>query len=97
MGGAGPEGGQGQGMPKKTPCPRPLSRARPGEGWGPAFLRAPSAPSRTLHLLEISEGSPLYFSDLGHNRFHTVKLLNLLLVVFYSLNIQANSQRNTKS
>ena len=48
-------------------------------------------------LPEISEESPLYLSDLSHNRFHTVKLLNLLLVVFYYSNKQANSQRNTKS
>ena len=36
---------------------------------------------------------PLLFSDLGHNRFkfHTVKPFNLLLVVFYCSNIQANS------
>ena len=44
---------------------------------------------------------PLPFSDLdhlGHNKFHTVTLLNLLLVVFYYSNIQAaNSQRNTQS
>ena len=42
--GRGPEWGQGQGMPKKTPCPRPLSGAGRGKGPGARLFRGPVRP-----------------------------------------------------
>jgi len=41
-------------------------------------------------LPEISEleGYHLYFPDQGHNRFHALSILNILLLVFYCSNIQ---------
>ena len=42
--GRGPERGQGQGMPKKKPCPRPLSGVGRGNGPGARGLRGPVRP-----------------------------------------------------
>ena len=42
--GRGPEGAQGQGMPKKTPHPRPLSGAGRGKGPGAGVFRGPVRP-----------------------------------------------------
>jgi len=64
----------------------------------------PNTPCATRHSTISSWDNrrvlPLPFSDIGHlgrNRFHTVKLLNLLLVDFYCSNIQATSEINTQS
>ena len=42
--GRGPERGQRQGMPKKRPCPRPLSRAGRGQGPGARLFQGPVRP-----------------------------------------------------
>ena len=42
--GRGLERGQGQGMPKKTPCPRPLRGAGRGKGPGARVFRGPVRP-----------------------------------------------------
>ena len=49
--GRGPERGQGQGMPKKTPRPRRLSWMGREKGWGPHFSepRPPRPPRNELY------------------------------------------------
>jgi len=42
--GRGPERAQEQGMPKKTPRPRPFSRAGRGKGPGARVFRGPARP-----------------------------------------------------
>jgi len=47
--GRGPKRAQGQGMPKKTPHPRPLSGAEQGKGQG-AWISGPCPPRNELWL-----------------------------------------------
>ena len=77
--GRGPERGQGQGIPKKTPGPRPLSGAGGGKGprgrvfWGPV---CPVTNSRLVIML--CNYPPLRYSQ----ESHTITILLLLLSTF---------------